>query len=207
MDPPRVMAVSHGAVEEIADLADLTTSLNDLVVDDVGRTYLDAYGERAEPGRLLLMAPGQEPRVVAEDLEFPNGIVVTPDGRTLLVAETFGSRISAFDIHPDGSLSGRRIWASLPGSTPDGICLDSDASLWVASFRQGEFLRVHEGGRVVDRITLGDGRWAMACALGGIDGRTLLLCTATTTTRDYFAGIATGRVGLVRVGAPGPGRT
>ncbi len=109
MEPPRVVASSSGSLEEVVDLADLATSLNDMVVDNVGRAYVDAYGERSEPGRLVLVTAGSGGRVVAEDLAFPNGLVVTPDGRTLLVAETFGERISAFSIGSDGSLAHRRV--------------------------------------------------------------------------------------------------
>jgi sugar lactone lactonase YvrE len=197
-------SVSPGSVwpvplEEVADLGHLATSLNDMVVDDLGRAYVDAYGARSEPGHLVLVTADGGSRVVADDLAFPNGLVVTADGTTLLVAETFAERITAFSIAPDGGLGDRRIWASLPGETPDGICVDTEGALWVSSFRRGEFLRVREGGNVIDRIALGDGRWAMACALGGADGRTLLLCTATTTTRDYFAGRSSGRIGLTQV--------
>jgi len=206
MDEARIVAVGGDGVREAVSLRHLAAHLNDMVVDSRGRAYLDAYGDRSAPeSGLLLVVPGEPPRSVAGGLAFPNGLIVTPDGRTLLVAETLAGRITAFDVLADGSLGNRRVWAQLPGSTPDGMCLDSEGAVWVASYRSGEFLRVREGGEVLDRLSSDDGRWAMACALGGHDGRTLLLCTAATTTKDYFAGVATGRLALHRVDVPGVG--
>jgi sugar lactone lactonase YvrE len=206
MDDPRIVALSGGVVSEVVSLRDLTMHLNDMVVDRHGRAYLDAYGDRSDPsGSLLLVAPMEPPRVVAQDLAFPNGLLVTPDGGTLLVAETMAERITAYDVGADGSLANRRTWARVPGSSPDGICLDADGAVWAGSYRDGEFLRVREGGTVLQRLSLGDGRWAMACALGGGDGRTLLLCSARTSTKDYFAGVAEGQLGCRRVEVPGVG--
>jgi len=206
MDEPRIVAVGSGGLHEAVSLRHLAAHLNDMVVDPRGRAYLDAYGERSAPeSGLLLATPGEPPRAVAGGLAFPNGLIVTPDGGTLLVAETQAGCITAFDVLADGSLGNRRVWAALAGSTPDGMCLDAEGAVWVASYRSGEFLRVVEGGAVLERLELGDGRWAMACALGGHDGRTLLLCTAATTTKDYFAGVATGRLALHRVDVPGVG--
>lgn len=206
MDGARVVAVVGGGVREVASVRHLAAHLNDMVVDPKGRAYLDAYGERSDPDSgLLLVAPGEPPRSVARGLAFPNGLLVTPDGGTLLVAETMASCVTAFDVLADGSLGNRRIWARLPGSTPDGICLDAEGAVWVASYRSGEFLRVREGGEVLDRVPSETGVWAMACALGGHDGRTLLTCTARTTTKDYFAGVARGRLGVRRVAVAGVG--
>ncbi|HLG68200.1 MAG TPA: SMP-30/gluconolactonase/LRE family protein [Acidimicrobiales bacterium] len=205
MSQSRVVLVDGGRAEELADLRPLASHLNDMFVDPDGRLYLDAYGPGFSGGSLLLVERGRMPEVAAEELAFPNGVAATPDGRTLLVAETFAGRISAFELSPEGRLSGRRVWADLPGKAPDGLCLDAEGAAWVACYRTGEFLRVREGGAVADRVAVGD-RWAMACALGGADGRTLFLCSAVTTQRDYAAGKAVGYLQRCRVEVPGVGR-
>lgn len=206
MTKPSVVAVSGDGMRTVADLTGLAVTLNDMVVDSTGLAYLDAYGDRMDAEcHLIAVGPDRSPRIVARGLMFPNGLIVTPGGFTLLVAETFAARITAFDIGADGELSNRRTWASLEGSSPDGLCLCADGTIWVSSFEQGEFIRVREGGVVVERLALGDGRWAMACALGGDDGRQLLLCTARTTLAAYVAGNAEGRLGVVDVTVPGVG--
>ena len=154
---------------------------NDMVVDTQGRAYIGNFGfdlaakEAARPTCLILVTPEGIARVVADDLLFPNGCVITPDGATLVVAETYGKRLTAFDIDADGSLSGRRVWAELGEAMPDGICLDKDGAIWVASPNTREFLRVQEGGNITDRIPAKN--QAIACALGGADGRTLFMIT------------------------------
>jgi sugar lactone lactonase YvrE len=176
-----------------------------MFVGPEGRAYVDAYDDHTDltTQRLLLVTVGEEPVVVAEDLTYPNGLAVTPDGGTLLISETFAGRISAFDVQSDGRLGVRRIWASLPkGTHPDGLCLDANLDVWVASFRSGEFLHVRERGEVVERVVF-PGRWALSCSLGGVDGRTLLMCTAETTQSDYFAGRATGFLDTRVVEVPG----
>ena len=121
----------------------------------------------------------------------------------MLVAETFAGRITAFDVEHDGTLVHRRPWAELPdGAHPDGLCLDANGDVWVASYLAGEFLHVREGGEVLDRISVA-GRWAMSCCLGGDDGQSLLLCTAETTQDDYFAGRSVGHLDVARVDVPG----
>ena len=141
--------------------------------------------------------------MVARDVVYPNGITTTPDGTTLLVAETFGGRITAFDGRSRRHVGARRTWAELPaGAHPDGLCLDANGDVWVASYLAGEFLHVREGGEVLDRVSFA-GRWAMSCCLGGDDGRSLLLCTAETTQDDYFAGRSVGHLDVVRVDVPG----
>ena len=112
--------------------------------------------------------------MVADDLAFPNGMVVTPDGATLVVAESMGACLTAFSIEADGSLSDRRVWADLRPAAPDGICLDEDGAIWVASPGSNEALRVAERGEVLERVPTGD-RMAIACALGGDDRRTLYI--------------------------------
>jgi len=122
--------------------------------------------------------------VVADDLRFPNGMVVTDDSKTLVCAESLGCRLTAFTVLPNGDLTDRRIWAQLPpGTLPDGICLDADGAIWVASTETSECLRVVEGGGVVDQVSVGD-RLAVACALGGEDGHTLFVATSVHLAPD-----------------------
>ena len=151
-----------------------------------------------------MVSPDGAARVVAEDLMFPNGSVITPDGRTLIVAESFGRKLTAFEIAEDGSLSSRRVFAEFQTATPDGICLDEGQGIWIASPTTGEFLRVVEGGTVTDQIDL-PGKWAVACMLGGEDQRTLFLLTATGTREDLVRGTAEGYIETVRVERPGAG--
>jgi sugar lactone lactonase YvrE len=190
---------------QVADLSSLALYLNDMFVDPSGRAYIDAYGEDLRDSGLILFVPGGEPRRVADGLAMPNGVAATPDGSTLLVSETLGARITAFDIAGDGSLSNRRAFAELPGRAPDGLCLDAEGAVWVGCYLSGEFIRVKQGGEITDRISR-PGRWTTACALGGADGRTLLLCSAETDRRRYFAGEAVGHLETCQVGVPGVGR-
>ena len=135
-------------------------------------------------------------------MAFPNGTVITPDGKTLIVGETFGARLTAFDIEPDGSLSNRRVWAALENAVPDGICLDADGAIWVASPRSAEVLRVKQGGEVTDRVTVAT--QAFACMLGGPDRQTLFVLTANNVPRGPMEKHS-GRIETVRVDVPGAG--
>jgi sugar lactone lactonase YvrE len=144
-------------------------------------------------------------RVAADDMRFPNGMVITPDGSTLIVGETFASCLTAFTIEPDGSLSGRREWAALDGGAmADGICLDAEGCVWVSSPVTREFLRVREGGEVTDRIPSGD-VMAIACMLGDDDRRTLYMLTSKGLDPEKAAELRTGRIGRVRVDVAGAG--
>jgi sugar lactone lactonase YvrE len=140
---------------------------------------------------------------VADDLAFPNGCVITPDGRTLIVAESFGTRLTAFTIAPDGSLGDRRVWAQLAGVAPDGICLDADGAVWVASPLTSEVLRVRDGGAIVERIPTGDP--AIACMLGGPARRTLFVLVSSSFDRDTCLARCDARVETVEVEIPGAG--
>lgn len=193
--------------ETLADLTPLGVALNDLTTDEAGRSYVNAYGANAfEDQSLVLVAPDSSPRVVAIGMAMPNGMAITPDGSTLVVSESWGGRISAFDIDADGSLSNRRTWAAVGGMHPDGLCLDANGDVWVASFSDHEFLHVRAGGKVLERVAIPDDRWALACALGGDDGRTLFLCSAETDMARYSAGDAVGHLESIRVDVPGVGR-
>ncbi|MDB5898424.1 MAG: hypothetical protein JWP41_2026 [Ramlibacter sp.] len=174
---------AHG-VTVVAELAPFAPApCNDMLVDAQGRAYIGNFGfdlpARAPfaPTVLLMVSPGGATRVVADDLHFPNGMALTPDGRTLIVAESYGRRLSAFDVADDGSLSGRRTWARFEqkGVAPDGICLDAEGAVWMASPVSREVLRVREGGEITQRIATPE--QAVACVLGGSDGRTLYVLT------------------------------
>jgi sugar lactone lactonase YvrE len=186
-----------GKLEEHADLSGVVSGvLNDMVVDDRGRAWVGNFGFDLMGGAplryttLTRVDPDGTVAVAAEDLGFPNGMVILPGG-VLVVAETFAGRLTAFDIGEDGELSGRRVWAQF-GQTPetddvgaavgllevapDGICADAEGAIWVADAVHNRVLRVEEGGRILDEIAAGTG--VFACMLGGDDGRTLFLCAA-----------------------------
>jgi len=207
---PFLRRLDRDGLHTVADVSSLgSVVLNDMLVDKQGRAYIgdDAFdmaaGTPPRPGRLILVIPDGSARVVAEGLSFPNGMVITPDGKTLIVAETIGRRLTAFDVAADGSLTGRRLFADVgvDGLMPDGICLDAEGAVWVASVATGEFVRVVEGGVVTQRIPV-PGKWAVACMLGGQDRRTLFLCTART---DLAQGKSAGSIETIRVDVAGAG--
>lgn len=181
---------SAGALHLHADMSEhIDRRANDMVVDTNGRAYIGNFGFDFDAGEapkatvLLRVDPDGAVSVAAEGVSFPNGMVITPDGKTLIVAETFGRQLTAFDIAEDGSLSNRRVWAELPeGAVPDGICLDLAGGIWAASPTTKDCIRLEEGGAVTDRISTGDAQ-AIACMLGGVDGRKLFILTAETTHR------------------------
>ena len=142
-------------------------------------------------------------RVAAEGLEFPNGTVITPDGATLIVAESRGGRLTAFDVAADGSLSGRRVFAELGEVVPDGICLDADGAVWVSNPRAPEVVRVLDGGAVTDRVRTAHNSYA--CMLGGAGGRTLFICSADGTEQDRVAGRSMAYIEVVEVAVPHAG--
>ena len=185
MTDKRVLRMeADGSLVTHADLSDLAPRrCNDMVVDASGGAYVGNFGfelddvEEPCPTVLIRVDADGSARVVADKLWFPNGMVILADGRTLVVAETWAARLTAYSIADDGSLSDRRIWAKLDKAVyPDGICLDSESAIWAASPSTKEVLRVREGGEVVDRLATV--RPAFACALNGRDGKTLYVCTA-----------------------------
>jgi sugar lactone lactonase YvrE len=199
------------SLHTLIDLTDFTGGdINDIVVDAKGRTYVGNFGyDYSHEGKfatanIVLVELDGSARVVAEDLMFPNGPVITPDGKTLIVAETFARRLTAFDIAADGGLSNRRVWADLGEATPDGICLDAESAVWVGSPTTQEFIRVREGGEVTDRIPT-PGKWAVACMLGGSERTTLYLCTAETAAPELAQGKSKGWIESVEVGVAGAG--
>jgi sugar lactone lactonase YvrE len=211
MTDRRLLRFEHGQLVEVADLSDLAPyHCNDMVVDQQGRAYIGNYGFDLDGGEeptgttLVCVEPDGEAWVVVEQMLFPNGIVVTPDNRTLIVAESFGQRLSAYDIDADGSLANPRIWADLRPNVPDGICLDDEGAVWVADPAHRGVMRVKEGAGAIDWISTGDRR-AIACVLGGRGGRTLFICTATSTDPQKCIDARAGRIEAVEVDVPYPG--
>lgn len=181
---------------------------NEIVVHPRGHAYINTIGfdlgagEDPKPGSVHLVRPGGSTQLVAGDLAFPNGMAITPDGRTLLVAESYAPCLTAYDIGEDGALSGRRVWAQLDDA-PDGICLDQDGAAWVASVPGRTCVRVTEGGVVLERIDADRG--CFACMLGGADGRTLFVAGAEWNGYDSFVE-DTGRVFTHPAPSPHAGR-
>lgn len=217
---------ASGALVEHADLSGTVRGhANDMLVDREGRAYVGSFGfdlmggGRIEPSVLARVDPDGAVGVVAEDLLFPNGMALLPDG-TLVVAETWGNRLTAFDVTPGGGLENRRVWASfgeVPRTddvgealgqisvAPDGICADAEGAVWVADGLNRRALRVHQGGEIAEELRPGDGVYA--CALGGDDGRTLFLCVAPSFAeherRDAReARLLSRRVDVPRAGLP-----
>ncbi len=181
---------------------------NDMVVDGAGGAYVGNFGFELDSDEkpcgtvLIRVEPDGAARVVADDLWFPNGMVLLQGGRTLVVAETYAARLTAFDVAGNGDLSRRRVWAGFDRTVyPDGICLDAEGAIWVASPSTRECLRVREGGEVLERI--GGDRPVYACALGGEDGRTLFVCTADSHDPERQARERNGRIEAFTVSVPG----
>jgi sugar lactone lactonase YvrE len=190
---------------------------NEIVVDGRGNVYINGAdfdfvgGGAPEPGYIKVVTPDGQLRQVAGDIQFPNGMVITPDGRTLIISESFAGRLTAFDIDGDGGLSGRRVFAD--GLGPDGITMDAEGAIWVST---GEFsvARVAEGGTVLQRIELAENRAPFALMLGGPDRRTLFICTAEWHKADdhvanlerLATGPRTGEILALPVEVPGTGR-
>jgi len=207
----RLLRLEGAQLIEVADLKALATChCNDMVVDAQGRAYVGNFGfDLNEEGfefrhaEIILVSPNGNARVVADELSFPNGTVITPDGRTLIVGESFAARLTAFDIETDGSLTNRREWAKLESGTCDGICLDAEGAVWYASPVSNECIRVAEGGRILDRVPLA--MQGFACMLGGPDRRTLFICTANDSNPARCREAHSGRIEIVEVEVPGAG--
>lgn len=204
-----------GSLTTYADLAPLSRfGCNDIVVDGRGNAYVNSVNfefsagppEGAmQPGFVALVTPDGRARVVTVDIAFPNGMAVTADNRTLLVADSYRHELVGFDIAADGSLSGRRVWADLGGDAPDGICLDAEGAAWYADVPHQRCVRVAEGGKVLATVTLDRG--AFACMLGGNDHPSLYVVAARW---PGMAGLSTdaqwdGQVLRAEVTVPGAG--
>jgi len=206
-----------GTIVEHGDLKPWATwHANDMVVASNGQAYsgnfgfdLDGlYDGRVEssaiaPASLIRVDPDGSSSEAADDLSFPNGAVITPDGRTLIIAESFGARLSAFDRATDGTLANRRVWAALDGVAPDGICLCEDGSVWVSNALGSECIRVAEGGQVLERVTTS--KSCFACMLGDDDRRTLYLVVADDSHDAKARAMRHGAIERVRTTVPGAG--
>jgi sugar lactone lactonase YvrE len=200
-----------GSLATHADLSGLSEHpWNEIVVDGRGNAYVNGIGfdmlggAAPAPGSIALVAADGSVRPVADGVMFPNGMVVTPDNATLIVAESYANRLTAFDVEADGSLTSRRVWADLGDGAPDGICLDAEGAVWYADVPNKQCVRVAEGGQVLDTIELDRG--GFACMLGGPDGRTLFVLAAEWNGPESMAGgRRTGQLLAVEAPAPGAG--
>jgi sugar lactone lactonase YvrE len=199
--------VTHADLSGVAD-----HPWNEIVVDGRGNVFVNSIGfdmmggAEPGPGIVAVVTPDGDVRPVADAVMFPNGMAVTPDDSTLIVAESYGKCLTAFDIGDDGSLSNRRVWADL-GGAPDGICLDADGAVWCACYRDDEphtcCVRVAEGGEILERIALD--RFCFACMLGGPDGDILHVVVADWNGPDAVGGdVRTGQVRVWARRAPAP---
>jgi sugar lactone lactonase YvrE len=211
MQAKKVLRVeADGTVSEHGDLSGLVGGrCNDMVVAADGNAYVGNFGFDVfvrgvrQNATLGLVRPDGTVVGVADDLEFPNGSVITPDGGTLIVGETIGRRYTAFDIRPDGGLDRRRVWAQFDDLGPDGCTLDAEGAIWFANAYGTDVVRVREGGEITDRVDLGQGTYA--CALGGGDGRTLFVLSADSPDEEEIAGKGTGVIRTMRVDVPHAG--
>jgi sugar lactone lactonase YvrE len=216
----QLLRVDPDGVKLHADLSGVADChANDMVVDALGRAYVGNFGfaldealkERGVEGvlashptaRLARVDPDGQVHVAADDLHFPNGCVITPDGGTLIVAETLGLRLTAFDIASDGTLSNRRTWAMLGMRAPDGICLDADGHVWIANAIAPECVRVAPGGEIVESVQTDQPCYA--CMLGGPDRRTLFMMTAPSSMAEVVSTARRGHILTARVETPGAG--
>ena len=199
-----------GSLVTHTDLSNLSDHpWNDIVVDGRGNAYIgsigfDFPGGEFAPGILALVNPDGSAQQVADDVAFPNGLVVTPDNSTLILAESYSNRLTAFDIAADGSLSNQRVWADLDGGVPDGICLDAEGAVWYGDVPNKRCVRVREGGEVLQTIDLDRG--CFACMLGGVDRRTLFMVAQEWGGMESTAeGERTGQILTAPAPAPGAG--
>lgn len=196
-----------------ADISHLTAHLcNDMVVDGSGHAWVGNFGFDLDQQlqargvavlsdhpvtNLVRIDPDGSVHLAARDMHFPNGSVITPDGKTLIVAETLAGCLTAFTIAPDKALAQRRVWVSLPGVAPDGICLNASGEVWVANAIGPEVLLVAQGGEIVERIVTSQPCYA--CMLGGSDGKTLFAVTAASSEARHAGATRTGKIETVRV--------
>ncbi|KJC59433.1 hypothetical protein UP10_18185 [Bradyrhizobium sp. LTSPM299] len=210
MSRKRLLRFADGKLSLYADLSQLATgTIDDMIVDGQGRAYVGDLGFNLPPpegrgavGRIILVTPDGSARVVADGLRFPNGIAVSSDHRRLVVAEMDGACLADYDIEADGGLRLRGRLGRM--SDPDGICLDREGSVWVASFTEDAFIRIGRDGEECERIAVA-GRRALACALGGADRRTLFCLSAATSFEELRKGKSSSRIDVIEVETPGDG--
>jgi sugar lactone lactonase YvrE len=211
MTDRKVLRQDPDGLKTHADISHLASFYcNDMVTDSKGRSYVGNLGYNLfidapkKNTELVLVNPDGSSRVAADDLDFPNGTVISPDGKTLVVGESMGHRLAAFDIASDGSLSNRRVWAQLhEEAIPDGIALDAEGAIWVASPMSFEMLRVREGGEIAERIKFDT--MPIACALGGPGRRTLFMLTSDSINPDECRAKKASKIWTREVAVPGAG--
>jgi sugar lactone lactonase YvrE len=195
--------VTHGDISGLSD----PPAGNELVVDSRGNAYVNGgqpLGEDTAAGIVAMVTPDGSAQRVADGLAFPNGMLVMPDGQTLIVAESYAKRLTAFEIAADGSLSNRRVWAELGDGVPDGICADAENAVWYGDVPNKRCVRVREGGDVLQTVELDRG--GFACALGGTDRKTLfIVATEWNGPEGMFQEPRTGQVLTTPAPAPGAG--
>jgi sugar lactone lactonase YvrE len=199
--------VTHGDMRHVSS----PPPINELVVDVHGNAFVNgggfnlSAGEDFAPGVVAVVAHDGAVRQVADGLAFPNGMLIMPDDRTLVVAESYANRLTAFEIGANGTLSARRVWAELGDGVPDGICADAENAVWYADVPNKRCVRVREGGEILDTVQLDRG--CFACALGGPDGTTLfLIATEWNGPASMFQGPRSSQVLTARAPAPAAGR-
>jgi sugar lactone lactonase YvrE len=210
MHDRKLLRLEGKALKVHADLSSLASChCNDMVVDANGRAYVGNFGydfftgQKEKAAELIMVDPSGSARVVASEMMFPNGSVIPPGGRTLIVGESMAHRLTEFDVGADGSLSNRRVWAELGDSMPDGIALDAEGAIWVAAPFTHELLRVKQGGEVAEQIKRD--QMPIACALGGPSRRTLFLLTSETVHPDECRNKRSARIETTEVEVPGAG--
>jgi sugar lactone lactonase YvrE len=196
---------------EFVPHAPLSRGWNEIVVDRRGNAYINGAGfdllagEAFAPGIIAVVAPDGSAHQVADGIAFPNGMAITPDNRTLIVADSYAKRLTAFDIEEDGNQSNRRVWADLGDGVPDGICLDAEGAVWYGDVPNKRCVRVREGGEVLQTIDLD--RSCFACMLGGVDNRTLFMLAAEWSGHAAMATAPrSGQVLIAQAPAPHAGR-
>lgn len=206
----RLLAWDGEGLSDFCDMSGLASyHCNDMVTDPKGRSYVGNFGfdlhgqAKAAFAELVMVTPDGKASVVATDLRFPNGTVITPDGKTLIVGESTGSCLTAFDIAKDGTLSNRRTWARMAQGLPDGICLDEEGGIWVASPGSHGVVRLLEGGEVTHRIRVE--KEAFACMLGGEDRKTLFILTSGSSNPERCIAEQDAAVEIERVEFAGTG--
>ena len=230
----KLMKFKDGKLSVHADLSELTPyRCNDMVIDVNGNAYVGNFGSLdhgtdIKPTCLIHVNPNGDPSIAAKNLDFPNGTVITPNGSKMIIGETYAGRLTSFDIDKEGKLSNRKVWSQMiplyyyyitklvrllkitleegkgmPFPVPDGICLDDHMGIWVASPTTTEVVRYVEGGKITDRITTPNR--AYACMLGGHDGKTLFVCTASASTPEQASSEKTGKIYSIRVNHPRAG--
>jgi sugar lactone lactonase YvrE len=210
MENRQVLKAEGDSLVLHADLSEMAAGrCNDMVVSASGNAYVGNFGFDLEANDepavtdLHLVRPDGSVEVAATDLFFPNGSVITPDGATLIVGETFGSKYSAFDINADGTLTNRRVWAEAPGTAPDGCSLDTDGAIWFSDAVGSQVVRIHEGGEISE--TVATPMPTFACVLGGADGTTLFALCSPGSHPDEVAGKGGGAIYRRNVAAPHAG--